>query len=225
MASELVRARSQAERATRVRWGALAASSLAFALLPAAFFAVYVERFGAPRSALLPHAVVVGIVWLLLFALRATLCALPLGRTARDALAAFAVALLLIAASAYYGLVIVGLASWGRVVSVELMATYVVQAPDLLAALQIPPWLVALAAALALLAVWGLAFFWLRRLDWIAPMLERRSRAFVLLGLALPLSAIAGIGASELEFTGWAKLGEPVSLRQNYFRGCFLDNG
>jgi len=196
----------------RVWWGTLAASSLLFALLPVGFCAIYVEILGAPRTALLGHAQVVGLVWLALFSVRAAIHAMPLGRALRNALSASAIALLVVLASIYYTLVVVGLVSWGRVISKELMVTYLAQAPDLLSALEIPPVLAVAVLVTVFVAVWGIAFAYVERFDWIASLLHRRSRRFVLLGLVVPLASIAGIRAGEIEHTGWAQLGEPLSL-------------
>jgi len=195
-----------------MRWGALAASSLFFALLPAVFMAIYIEVLGAPQSALPTHAQVVGLVWLALFAVRATIHAIPLGRAWRDMLSAFAIALVIVVALIYYALVVVGLVSWGRVVSVALMSTYVAQAPELLDELKIPAAACVLAVAMAFLAVWGIALAYIKRFDWIAPLLERRSPLFIVFGIVVPLASIAGIRAAELEHTSWGRLGEPLSL-------------
>jgi glucan phosphoethanolaminetransferase (alkaline phosphatase superfamily) len=195
-----------------MHWGALAASSLLFALLPAVFSAVYVEVLGAPRTALAAHAQVAGLVWLALFAVRASIHALPLARAWRDRLSAFAIALVVVAASTYYALVVVGLVYWGRVISVALLTTYFAHVPDLLAALEIPAALGVLGVATVFLVIWGIALAYIKRCDWIAPLLQRRSPLFIVLVLAVPLASIAGIRASELEHTGWARLGEPLSL-------------
>ncbi|HXV11843.1 MAG TPA: sulfatase-like hydrolase/transferase [Burkholderiales bacterium] len=195
----------------RIRWGALAASSLLFAMLPVAFCAVYVAILGAPKTALPGHAQVVGLAWLALFSVRAAILATPLDRAWRDALGAFAIALLVVSASIYYILVVVGLVSWGRVISTELMVVYFAQAPDLLAVLEIPPVLGVLALATLFSAVWAIALAYVRRFDWIASLMHQRPRAFVL-GLALALASITVIRAAELEHSGWAHLGEPLSL-------------
>lgn len=196
---------------SRMRWGVLAASSLLFALLPVVFFAVYVEYLGGPRTALAAHAQVVGLVWLALFAVRAAIHAMPLSRPWRDGLSALGIALVVAGTLIYYSLVVIGLVYWGRVISVGLLTTYVRQASDLLAALEISLVVGALAAATVFLGVWGIALAYIRRFDWIAPLLQRRSPLFIAL-LAVPLGSIAAIRAVELEHTGWARLGEPVSL-------------
>lgn len=199
--------------ATRqMRWGALAASSLLFALLPALFVTVYVEVLGGPQTALAAHAQVVGLVWLALFAVRAAIHAMPLRRAWRDALSALAITLVLVGAVIYYALVVIGLVYWGRVISVALMTTYFRQASDVLAALEIPAALGVAAVAIIFVAVWAIALAYIRRFDWIAPLLQRRSPLFIVFGLAIPVASIAGIRAAALEHTGWARLGEPVSL-------------
>ena len=74
----------------------------------------------------------------------------------------------------YYALVVVGLVSWGRVVSVALMSTYVAQAPELLDELKIPAAACVLAVAMAFLAFWGIALAYIKRFDWIAPAVVHR---------------------------------------------------
>jgi len=196
---------------SQIRWDALALSSVLFALLPVVFSAVYVEILGAPRTAAVGHAQVVGLVWLALFSLRAAIHALPLSRIWRDVLSAFVIALLIVSASMYYILVVVGLVSWGRVISKGLMVAYAAQAPDLLSTLQISPLLGLIVLAVVLLTVWAISFAYVRRFDWIGSLLQQRSRVFVL-ALVVPLASIAAIHAAELEHKGWAYLGEPLSL-------------
>ena len=143
------------------------------------------------------------------------------------ALSAALLAAALLSMWVYYGAVVVGLKAWGRVISVELIATYLDQASAFAEALAIPLWLVAAGVMLAYAAMFAAAWFYLRALDWVAPLLARFSETSCAIGAGIALAACAAELA--LFFTAPpVDRFEPVSLtlypdldRRN-FQGNFI---
>jgi glucan phosphoethanolaminetransferase (alkaline phosphatase superfamily) len=123
--------------------------------VPILFLAVYVVRFHFPVSAALHHLYVI-----LLLALATAFVKVCIFQSTRNqhlarALTALLYATWLYALSLYYALVILGLKTWGRVISEELMASYAGHLQQLTDALGLPYALavVILVAAYALLVV------------------------------------------------------------------------
>ena len=140
----------------RPRWLALEVSFLSVWVL--GFLAIYVCRFGAPLEAVAPHVRLLLNVWLGLFAVR-----LLLHRACvRSAAVGWLVSLLCVGVWStvfvYHALVLVGLESWGRVITLKLIETYASQWSDLLGALGLRPWVVMAllggGALLLLVLVW-----------------------------------------------------------------------
>jgi glucan phosphoethanolaminetransferase (alkaline phosphatase superfamily) len=175
----------------------------------AGFLLVYVQRFAAPAACVAPHAglVLAGALAVACLRMAAHRLAPRAGRGLGTALLALSAATLL----AYYALVLVGLANWGRVITWRLIHTYARQAGDLLAVVGVPPALGLLAGAGAALALAAVCNAWLRRCDWTAVAARRLS------GAAMVLVCVGGIGVAAakvgaLADQGWAAQGEPVSL-------------
>src|SRR5215813_2166171 len=86
-------------------------------LTPAAvFLALYVGQYALPTAAVLPHVRVVATVWLAVAALR-LLAGTLLGRRTALLVSALVLAITMTVMVGYYALVILGLNSWGRVVT------------------------------------------------------------------------------------------------------------
>jgi glucan phosphoethanolaminetransferase (alkaline phosphatase superfamily) len=180
------------------------------ALLPIAFLTAYVSLFRAPDSAVAPHLYVIGSVCIAIAGLRLVLsvtCGERVGRAAAAAL----VTIIALAMLTYYGLVLLGLTQWGRVVSAELMSAYAPQSGDLLRTLGYPLWLVFAAIATLTVLAWICAYGFLLRHDWVTP-LKRTISPSVAAALGLGLLAIASLFAAELPHRDWAGRSEPISL-------------
>src|SRR4051812_18888497 len=110
--------------------GALLLDLAAWCVLPAAFLGFYIGHYFQPVAAALPHLRLVLVLYAALALLR-----LLLWRFARPVVARFGATLaasaLLASMLAYYGLVLVGLQYWGRVISWDLIQSYADQAPSL----------------------------------------------------------------------------------------------
>ncbi len=162
------------------------ADVVAWYCMPALFLLACVSRSFLPAEAVVPHlrVVLVPLLGLVLFRL-----VVP----ARLA-AALAASALLALMAAYYALALIGLQSWGRVVSWDLIRSYGAQAPMLPDALDISLPLAVAAAALAWFALLGAAWAYLRVFDWTA-LLRRSARPPM---FALAAGAVGAVGAIEL---------------------------
>jgi glucan phosphoethanolaminetransferase (alkaline phosphatase superfamily) len=143
----------------------LALDFLTWLVLPAVFLYIYINGFGAPLASAFPHAMLLlsgaaGFASLRLIFWRC----LPY-QQARIA-ASLAQAVPAIVLLAYYALVLLGLSSWGRVISWPLIHTYALQGPQLFGTLGFSPTVVVLSAACALgippLVIWK----WITPHDW-----------------------------------------------------------
>lgn len=133
----------------------------------ALFLYIYVNRFAMPATAIVPHLRYLGVVLVALWCLRAclawTIAHAALGRF----LAALAGSAAILALLLYYVLVIVGLNSWNRVISWELVSGYLPHVRDLAATLEIAPWKLLLSVGAVFLPTLAAAWFYLRKFDWI----------------------------------------------------------
>lgn len=157
------------------------------------------------------HLRLVLVAWLCIALLRLAFSRLiPAPRIAR-ALSALVVASAIMIMAVYYCAVLIGLSSWGRVISWDLIRSYAVQAPALIDALGLSVWMVAGSLTVLYAVVFALAWSLAGRLGWIG----RTSR------LARPrivvLVFVAGVGVCAAELYGYTAFPpvrerEPVSL-------------
>lgn len=181
-----------------------------FALLPLGFLPAYIFVFDAPGSAVVPHLYFLSGLcagWLgLRLVLRVTIGA----RWATAASAAL-VAVATLATLLFYGLALIGLQHWGRVISVDLIRAYIPQTGELLRALGYSSWVAAAALATLIILVSLAAFAFLRKLDWVTPLSAAISRPVAGV-VGLVLISIAAVSAAELPHRDWGYRSEPVSL-------------
>lgn len=181
-----------------------------FAVLPAVFLIGYVHQYRAPSSAIWPHAQVVAILWGGLAFVR-LICVVWLGRSPAQLLGSLFAAVVLFSMVMYYSLVWIGLGSWGRVISAELIDTYFSQLPALCAVLEVPFPAAVAALVCALLIGWWAAFRYLRAYDWVRALsssVPRRTAG--LLTFAVGAILLAGAWAFVQVPPAFAQ--EPVSL-------------
>lgn len=117
---------------------ALLAESACWLLLVALFLAAYTGALSGPASALVPHAWVSLLLVAGCLGLRALAHAL-LPAASATWISALLVSALMLASLFYYALVLIGLLSWGRVVTAELLTSYWDQLPHLLEVLNVSP--------------------------------------------------------------------------------------
>lgn len=176
----------------------------------AAFLLIYVGGIGVPSASIAPHLRVVTDAFLALgFARLALIAARPsLGpRIFSSLLFLAAVASLVL----FYAAALVGLKSWGRVTTWELVTSYAPQLSLLLDAMGIPLIAAQGAGLLALAAIAALAWLHARRWDWVSIAASRGSRAAVGLG-ALALALIAALDLYGFMVQPPVRQQEPVSL-------------
>lgn len=160
--------------------------------IPIAFLADYSRLTSI--EAVVPHLRLMVVLFLPVSGVRLAISLIPgsdrLRRHLTVALVSAIVSLLL----SYYLLVLIGLRSWGRVISWPLITTYFEQAPDLLAALGIPLWLAICALLIIPTGTAMLIGRYLRANDWVDAFVRRFSPSFTLVVIA----GIASIFSVEL---------------------------
>ena len=202
---------------------ALALDALAWYAAPAAFLWIYVQRHLAPADAVVPHLRMVFVPLVALAVFRLMLAALASPRLARLASALVASALLGVML-AYYLLLLIGLQSWGRVISWELITGYAGQAGSFADALGISVPLVLGAAAVAYLALCAAAWAYFGRVDWARPVASRLSRPLL---AAMVLAGVA-VCAAQLDAFRWDPRtpdAEPVALTFHPLEANFQGHG
>lgn len=179
-------------------------------LIPTVFLACYVGFFGQPSAAVPPHFLLVALPLLLLCLLRLLLQRLS-PATWRRLLAAVLTAALLGALILYYALVLIGLRSWGGIVSWEVIPTFFAQTRILTDSMGLPLFVVPLAAALLYLLAVTACWIYLGRFDWIGPGTRAMSTP-TLLAIAVGISSFVALQIHELSLGRWTSAGEPISL-------------
>lgn len=179
--------------------------------LAGAFLLFYVGSIGAPAASIAPHLRIVTDVFVALGFARVALVATgrapaPL-RLLSSLLFVAAVAALLV----FYAAALVGLKSWGRVTTWELIASYAPQLSLLLEAMGIPLIAAQGAALLALAGIVVLAWLHARRWDWVSIAAALGSRGAIGLG-ALALALIAAVDLYGFVVQPPVREQEPISL-------------
>jgi glucan phosphoethanolaminetransferase (alkaline phosphatase superfamily) len=188
----------------------LATEVLAWYGLVAAFLAYYVLRAGAPIESIAPHLRIVTGVFLAVALARLAWTALAGTTRTAQALGALLFWSVTMALAAFYAVALVGLASWGRVTTWELVASYAPQLPSLMQAIGVPVVAAIAAAAIALVMLLGIA--WMHaRYSWPALAAARIGRWPLALGSAA-LLALVIVDLHEYMVVPPVKQQEPVSL-------------
>jgi glucan phosphoethanolaminetransferase (alkaline phosphatase superfamily) len=178
---------------------------------PAAFLFTYLHVFSVSSRAVAPHLHLVGVGLLALLLIRMALFRLIPRKALSQLTAAAITSALLFVIFFYYALVIVGLQSWGRVISWELIASYSAQAPELLDALGI-----SLPIAVGVLGLIYAGLFlatrmYLRHFDWI-PFFAQGTSNWLIALIVLSGGAVFGIELYKFIAGPWIEESEPVSL-------------
>lgn len=183
----------------------LALDLVAWWAMPAVFLYLYLTRYLAPADAVAPHLRAVLLPLAAVQLLRLLLGAARM-RPAPARLAVASIAgLLLSVMLAYYALVLTGLDAWGRVVSWDLITSYARQAPELGDALGVSPALALAAAAGVYAAFAGVAWFHLRRFNWVPAALALCPSRW-----PVPLALCAGAAVVAIELHEFV-VGPPIA--------------
>ena len=214
------------ERRSEAPWWSVVrrlAADLGVWLAPAAVFLwVYSGSSADAGRALAPHLHLLVIAWSCVALARLAVVACigrgPLERSAR-AVSALLASAAVVTLALYYALVLLGLESWGRVISWDLIRSYAAHAPGLADALGLSLYAIAAVMVAAYLAGWALAWVLSGRFDWTQPL--ARSLSPAVLGAAIGGGAIAA-GAEMYNFFAFPPLHarEPVSLTVFPLRGA-----
>jgi glucan phosphoethanolaminetransferase (alkaline phosphatase superfamily) len=159
---------------------------LAWLVMPALFLFFYVSRNHVPAEAIGPHLRVVGLVLIGLVTFRLGIALSGLRPATARVAAALAASLLLALMLAYYVLVLVGLQTWGRVVSWDLITSYGAQFLRLADALDLAAPVAIGVPLLVYLCLFVAAWLYLGYFDW-TPHLRR--------ALSTPLVAFMTLAA------------------------------
>jgi glucan phosphoethanolaminetransferase (alkaline phosphatase superfamily) len=176
------------------------------------FLAVYVSRYSAPIDSVVPHIATVGAFVLIFWSIRLTFCISIKSTFFARTIDVLFFTLLFVTLVVYYIAVIIGLESWGRVVTLSLFKVYVTQASLFLDVLSISATLVLLSAISLLGVATIVAFFFTRSFRWTPEVAEcirpSRFRIIVPVGLLLVCAALQ----FKWLAAPWVTEREPISL-------------
>jgi glucan phosphoethanolaminetransferase (alkaline phosphatase superfamily) len=151
----------------------IAGEVIAWLCLPVVFLCAYIGHFGLSPHSILPHCKLVLLCWVFVGACRAVFAAVSRNERTGRAAAALLLSLVLLSIALYYGMVLIGLQSWGQVISWDLIRTYAAQLPFLTDALGISVWWIAVGLAVVYLLLFAAVRAYLSKFDW-APLFVRQ---------------------------------------------------
>ena len=192
-------------------WGRLVAEAAVWYALVGAFLLVYVGSVGAPAASIVPHLRIVTDAFLAIGFARIALVATHPPSAPLRLLSSFLFVAAVAALLLFYAAALVGLKSWGRVTTWELIASYSAQLPLLLDAMGIALAAAQVAALLALAGIVALAWLHARRWDWVANAAASGPRASVAI-VAVVLALIAAMDLYESTLLPPVLRREPIGL-------------
>ncbi len=184
---------------------------LAWYAMPAVFLFLYVGRHYLPAEAIVPHLRVVCLTLLALVTFRLGLALAGLRPARARIAAALAASLLLSLMLAYYVLLLVGLQSWGRVVSWDLITSYGGQFFKLADALDLAAPVAIGVPILVFAALSATAWIYLGYFDW-APPLRRALSTRLIAFMALAAGMFCSLELYRFVAGPPTQESEPVSL-------------
>ena len=188
-----------------------ALDAVIFVSLAAIFLFVYIHRYAAPVEAVLPHLRLVAALILGIAVIRLALCRVFRGRVVRNLAAATVITAALAAMVLYYSLVIIGLEFWGRVITWDLILSYVRQIEPLADVLGLNLLLQLVALAVICAMLFAITWRYITHFDWAETSSHRMSA-----GLFASIVACGG-AVSAAELYGFVadpatNASEPISL-------------
>lgn len=136
--------------------------------IPAVFLLLYVRYHAISSEAIVPHLYLLLTGLLGLCLTRLVLHRLLPGRRVTDVVASCVISAALMSMILYYALVLIGLGSWARVISWDLITSYAWQLPGLMDSLGVPLYVI---YALFVTIYVGLTFAthaYIKRFDWVS---------------------------------------------------------
>lgn len=174
------------------------------------FLWVYITQFAGDEGAARAHLQVLSTFWLGLATLRICTWILVSHRTAARRITNLLTAVFAAVALAYYAVTLVGLQSWGRVVTWTLISTYAAESPALLMSIGVPVFVAVLCLLAYLIMLYLLMDRLILRHDWLSTV--RTLRPLVACTLLLGCSGLFFSRGAAFISEEYAGHEEPVSL-------------
>jgi glucan phosphoethanolaminetransferase (alkaline phosphatase superfamily) len=134
--------------------------------LPLAFLVIYVGVLGQPASAVLPHLLVMALLFAFQAILRLVVSRGVSHSGLRLAISSLMLALFVDAMLTYYVLVVIGVHFWGGVIAWPAIPTVLRQAPDIVESVGVPPLAALVVVIILMTSVLAACRFYLKRFDW-----------------------------------------------------------
>lgn len=187
---------------------------LIFLFAPLIFLLLYTQQYAVSHSAVLPHLRLVLLAWFALGLLRLGIALLVRPISGQRWFSALLISSVLYCMLLYYGTVLIGLRSWGRVISWGLVGSYLGQARELASALEVSFAGVLCGAIAAYLLLLALSWHYLKRFDWAGHLVQAGSGKFFAVLLAAGSALIA---LQILSFFSNASTTESEPLSLSFF--------
>jgi glucan phosphoethanolaminetransferase (alkaline phosphatase superfamily) len=179
--------------------------------MPVCFLLAYVIAFAQPASAVGPHLLLVTLPFIVLQTARLLLQRLTPHVRLQQLLIALLATVFSSLLLTYYLLVVVGLKSWGGVVSWEVIPTFFAQSVVLTDALSVPAWALPVTGFATIVGLFYLWRLYLQRFDWIGAVTGGIPSVLLAAG-ALAAASVVWVELYQLSIARWSIDGEPMSL-------------
>jgi glucan phosphoethanolaminetransferase (alkaline phosphatase superfamily) len=179
--------------------------------IPAGLFLfIYIWNYRGPTTAIWPHYLLVSQLLLTMASLR-FLFIRWIGSSAGTLVGALCSSSALLLLAVYYSATLIGLDSWGRVISLPLITAYAAQIIPFLQIIGFSPIVVAISGLISCLALWAVMYLMLKRWDWIPHLLKCGSPKFFIAVFVLIVFIIASSAWKFIQAPA-VDSGEPISL-------------
>lgn len=179
--------------------------------IPSVFLFFYVHGYAVSSEAIGAHLYLVLVGLLGLSMIRLTLYRLVANQRVVHIVVSCVISAVLVLMLLYYALVLIGLRSWARVISWELVTSYAIQLPELMDALGFSVHLVSVLFAIVYFALMYAAYVYIRRFDWVSILLPRIS-GLSHLSIVAAGFAICAIALYQFILIPPTQKSEPLSL-------------
>ena len=181
--------------------------------VPSVFLAAYTSAYHGPVEAIAPHLYVVALLYLFVVLVRLLVRKL-IPRRPAEIISGLVLSAVVCLLWTYYALVLIGLASWGKVISWDLIRTYASQLPMLAQTLDFSLPIAAMALALVYALIVAVMLGYVARLDWTGIACNCMSRA---IGAFAAMGGVAFLALGVHQFMA----APPVHEREPLSLTCF----
>jgi glucan phosphoethanolaminetransferase (alkaline phosphatase superfamily) len=196
--------------------------SIVWLTAPLIFLSLYVRYSVASTAAITPHLLILLLIFLLLGTLRVSLALWVNGHWITRSICALLYATVFLFELLYYPLVLIGINAWGQVISWDLIRSYALQSPALADALGISLSLSLVTLFGFCLAVLGLAWWYVGRMNWpqaLATSASKHLRTRALIIALIGVFSVCGLILADVFITPLRDTTEPIVTT------FFLNNG